>query len=160
MTNLPIFCRAICVFLIDTSTEEPQVLLLRRINRPAGTWSQIAGSIEENETAWQAALREVKEEVGISLTELWSADICEQFYVAAKNSIEILPVFLARISRDTPLVLNDEHDAYQWFSIDDAKELVSFAGQRCILEQIKSEFVDRTPNPHLRIDITQTECPA
>ena len=40
-----------------------EVLLLKRTGSLAGTWCQVAGSIEDNETAWQAALRELNEVV-------------------------------------------------------------------------------------------------
>lgn len=45
-----------------------------------GAWCQVTGGIETGEKAWQAALRDVREETGIILGSLWSGDIVEQFY--------------------------------------------------------------------------------
>ncbi|GHB41071.1 NUDIX hydrolase [Pseudovibrio japonicus] len=157
MSQVPVFCQATTVFLIDKNSEEPQVLLFRRLDPPANTWGQVAGAIEADETAWQAALREVREETGIILDELWSADADIRFYVPEKNSFSIIPVFVAHISHDTPIKLNGEHDAYQWFSFADAKALVSFPGQRRMLELIEEEFIHRTPTPHLRINLSQSD---
>ncbi|WP_109314920.1 NUDIX hydrolase [Pseudovibrio ascidiaceicola] len=151
--NIPILSNAVSVFLLDLNAEEPQVLLMRRAHTLLGAWCQVAGKVEPNETGWEAALREVKEETGLVLTELWSADLCEEFYVPEKNIIQKLPVFVSFVSSDTPITINEEHDAYQWFSFDDAMELFSFPGQRRVLEYLQAEFVTRKASPHLRIEI-------
>ncbi len=70
MSQVPVVCTASTVFLIDKDSEEAQVLLFRRLDPPVHTWSQISGGIEAGETAWQAALREVQEETGITLDEI------------------------------------------------------------------------------------------
>ncbi len=162
MTNVPVFCRVISVYIIDASSPQPHVLLLRRLNPPAGIWGEVCGSIEDNETPVQAAQREVLEEIGVELKELWSADINQQFFVPEKSSFEIIPVFVAFLPRDTPIKLNNEHDAHQWFPLDDAKTLVSFPGQRRTLRVIEDEFIGRAPTQHLCIPlpITSTEKPA
>ena len=45
-----------------------QILLLERLN-PPGFWQSVTGSLEEGETPFQAALREVQEDTGIRLPE-------------------------------------------------------------------------------------------
>ncbi|MGH0001933.1 NUDIX hydrolase [Pseudovibrio ascidiaceicola] len=150
--NIPILSNGVSVFLLDLNAEESQVLLMRRADTLLGAWCQVAGKVEPNETGWEAALREVKEETGLVLTELWSADLCEEFYVPEKNIIQKLPVFVSFVSSDTPITINEEHDAYQWFSFDDAMELFSFPGQRRVLEYLQAEFVTRKASPHLRIE--------
>ena len=63
----------ILVGIIDTyvfrRTEEGlRFLLLKRAQtkKYEHFWQGVAGKIEENETAWEAAVRELKEEIGIS----------------------------------------------------------------------------------------------
>ncbi|KZK84682.1 RNA pyrophosphohydrolase [Pseudovibrio sp. Ad13] len=153
MSQVPVFCDAATVFLIDKNTQEPQVLLLHRLKPPVHTWSQIVGGIEAGETAWQAMLREVREETGIVLDNLWSADADIRFYIPEKNSFVILPVFVADVPHDTSITINEEHDTYQWFSFADAKALMSFREQRNMLDLIEDEFITRTPTPHLRIHL-------
>lgn len=160
MAPLPFFSNAISVFLLDLEQPEPKLLLMRRKYPPVGAWCQVAGKIKADETAWQAALREVKEEVGLDLNELWTADICEMFYVPHKNRIEVLPVFVALVSSETQLTFNDEHDAHQWFTFEDARAVISFPEQRRVLDTLKQEFVDRAPSPHLRVDLTELEAEA
>ena len=150
---LPVKSFTVSVFLLRPGADGTEVLLLRRTRTLAGLWCQVAGKIEAGETAWQTALREVGEETGIALTELWSADHCEQFYEAGRNCITLVPVFVGFVPSDVQVVLNDEHDAYDWCSFEEAGDLLSFAGQREALAAVKSEFVDKDPNPHLKINI-------
>lgn len=129
-----------------------QVLLLKRTQTLAGTWCQIAGKIEEGETAWQAALRELEEETGLTPVQVYSADICEQFYEAHRDAITIAPVFVAIVAPDQIVRLNHEHSAHRWVSFEEAAEMVTFGGQRRVLRWIEDEFVKRAPAEHLRID--------
>ncbi|WP_428672181.1 NUDIX hydrolase [Roseibium sp.] len=128
-----------------------EVLLLKRTQSLAGEWCQVAGSIEDGETAWQAALRELKEETGLAPLSLYSADICEQFYVAERDEIVLSPVFVAFVSPSGTVSLNHEHSEYRWVSFEDAMEMVPFGGQRRILRWIEDEFVRRKPGRHLLI---------
>lgn len=153
MTELPIRSYGVSVFVLRGEIEKAEVLLLRRTGFLAGTWCQIAGSIEPGEKAWQTAVREVFEETGIEIGELWSADVCEQFYEADKECITLVPVFVTRVPQNTEVVLNDEHDAFRWVDFEEAAAMLSLPGQRRVLSAVKTVFVDQAPHPHLRIDI-------
>ncbi|MEP2640941.1 MULTISPECIES: NUDIX domain-containing protein [Roseobacteraceae] len=142
---------SVSIFLLKPDGAETKVLLLRRTGSLPGLWCQVAGGIEAGEKAWQTAIREVHEETGIVLTEIWSADIVEQFYEVAKDCITLVPVFVSRVPADSTVVLNDEHDAYEWVSFETASAMLSFPGQQKALAAVKAEFVDRKPNPHLKI---------
>lgn len=131
-----------------------EVLLLRRTETLIREWCQIAGGIEPGETAWQAALRELREETTLVPKTFYSADICEQFYEADRDAITICPVFVAYVDQSASVQINHEHSAYQWVSLTDALEMVPFAGQRNVLRHVKEEFSDQSPDHHLRIDTT------
>ena len=75
-----------------------RILLLRRTGSSKGTWCYVSGKIEASEKAWQAALREIKEETGLIPSEFYSADILEQFYDIGEDLIWIAPVFVGYIS--------------------------------------------------------------
>jgi dATP pyrophosphohydrolase len=151
---LPVKSFSVSIFILKPEGDEIKVLLMRRTGYLAGLWCQVAGGIEPGEKAWQTAIREVMEETRIELTEIWSADILEQFYEPDKECITLVPVFVSTVPEDTKVVLNDEHDAYKWASIDEAYELFGFPGQQRALATIKAEFIDKKPNPHLRIRIS------
>jgi len=150
---LPVKSVSVSIFILKPDGDETKVLLLRRTGYLAGLWCQVAGGIEAGEKAWQTAVREVQEETGIVLTEIWSADILEQFYEVNKECITLVPVFVSTVPEDTAITLNDEHDAYEWVSFDIANGMLSFPGQQKALASVKAEFVDKTPNPHLRIEM-------
>lgn len=150
--EIPIKSFAVSLFILRPRDDTFDLLLLRRTGSTlTGEWCQVAGGIEHGETAWQAALREAEEETGLTLTALYSADICEQFYEADRDAITLTPVFVAFAPAGCTVRLNDEHDDFRWLSLNEAAALLPFAGQRTTLAHIKREFVDRQPNPLLRI---------
>ena len=150
---LPVKSFSVSIFILKPDDGETKVLLLRRTRYLAGLWCPIAGGIEAREKAWQAAVREVREETGIELSEIWSADILEQFYEADKECITLLPVFVSTVPKDTTVTLNDEHDAYEWVSFEKANTMLSFPGQQRALAAVKAEFINKNPNSHLRIEM-------
>jgi len=150
---LPVKSFSVSIFILKPEERGTEVLLLRRTGYLAGLWCQVAGKIEPGEKAWQTALREVREETGLEVTQLWSADICEQFYEVGKECVTIVPAFVGHVPHDAKVILNDEHDAFKWVGFEEAAAMLSFPGQRKALAAVKAEFVDSEPNPHLKIDI-------
>ena len=153
MANIPINAYAVSLFVLREIDTRVEVLLMKREQSLAGAWCQVAGSLEGDETAWQAALREMQEETGLRPHALYSADTYEQFYEPDREAIAIFPVFVAYVAPEARVVLNEEHSAFTWVSFDEARKLVSFGGQRRVLTWIEDEFVSRTPSPHLRIKL-------
>ena len=150
--QIPIKCFAISLFILRPRGDTFELLLMRRTGSTlTGEWCQVAGGIELGETAWQAALREAEEETGLTLEMLYSADLCEQFYEAHRDAITLTPVFVAYAPSDCLVRLNDEHSEFRWLTFEEGSALLPFSGQRSTLEHIKKEFVDRMPNPLLRI---------
>ena len=153
MPEIPIRAFIVSLVAVRHRREQHQVLLLKRTQSLAGEWCQIAGKLEEGETAWQAALRELKEETELEPETFYSADICEQFYEADRDAISLAPVFLAFVKPDAQVTLNHEHSAYRWVSFDEAFEMVAFGGQRKVLRWIEEEFIQRKPSKHLLIRV-------
>lgn len=149
--QVPILCFAVSAVVLRRNAQGTQVLLLRRTGTLAGEWCQVAGKIEDGEKAWQAALREILEETGLRPYALYSADICEQFYEPDREAISMLPVFVAYVSDDADVVLNEEHSEFRWVSFDEGQTMVPFAGQRNVLRHVEQEFGKRDPQPLLRI---------
>jgi len=154
--EIPIRCYGVSAVILRREKTTTKMLLLRRAPASNGQWCQIAGGIERNETAWQAALREIKEEANLIPDLFYSADICEQFYEVDKDAIWIAPVFVGFVSAEQNVTLNDEHTDFQWVTIEDAQRIVPFSGQRRVYEHIKREFIDRAPNELLLIRTNDT----
>ena len=137
-----------------TDPIQPRMLLLRRSKQPLlGEWCHVAGGIEDGEAAWQTALREIREETGLTVARLFSADYNEQFYEAGRNTFTVIPVFVAYVDSSQTIHLNAEHSAFRWVTIAEAQSLVTFGGQRRVYEEIQREFVDRKPSPWHEIAI-------
>ena len=153
MPEIPIRANIVSLFAIRRAGPGWQVLLMKRADSLAGAWCQVAGKLEEGETAWAAALRELSEETGLTPETLYSADICEQFYEPQRDVITMAPVFLAIIDPAAEVRLNAEHSDHRWLSIDEACALVDFGGQRRCLRWIEDEFIRRAPSPYLKIAI-------
>lgn len=151
MPEIPIRAFIAALVAVRKTEVRHEVLLLKRTQPLAGEWCQVAGSIEEGETAWQTALRELDEETGLKPNALYSTDTCEQFYEADRDSITIAPVFVGFIDSTAKVTLNHEHSEYRWVGFDEAVEMVTFGGQRRVLRWVEDEFVKRRPSKHLMI---------
>ena len=116
---------------------------------PNAVWKHI----EEGETAWQAALRELKEEADLTPTAFYSAEVCEQFYSHEIDAIMLFPVFVAIIADDAKVTLNEEHSDYRWMSRSEAERHLPFPNQRVILARVWTDFVDNKPTPLLQIPV-------
>lgn len=151
MADIPVRCLAVSVMILRIVDDKAEVLLLRRNHTLVGEWCQIAGGIEDGEKAWEAALREVMEETGLTPDRFYSADICEQFYEPDRDSISLLPVFVGFVGVDATVVINHEHSDFRWVSFDEALGMVPFAGQRHVLRHVRAEFAEREPVRYLLI---------
>lgn len=145
--SVPICCSVASAVVLEDSASSPRMLLLRRAKRYLqDEWCHVAGGIESGETAWQAVLREIHEETGLRIIRLYSADYTEQFYEASKNQVTIVPAFVAYAAAGQAVRLNAEHSAYRWVTFPEARNLVTFGGQRRLYDEIEREFVLRAPS--------------
>lgn len=97
----PIRSTGIAVVLLKKIEGMYKVLLLKRATPILkDMWCYIGGGLEQGEQAWQAALREVKEETGITNLLLYSTNTFDQIYSPLENYIYIAPVFVGFIEDD------------------------------------------------------------
>ncbi len=144
--DVPLRCRAVAAAIIAGSGSAAKVLALRRAGTVAGgAWGLVTGSIEPGETAVEAIVREIAEETGIQVTELFTCGLTETFYFAADNVMELMPIFVAFVPKEVPVVLDHGSDAYEWCTKERAAALFSFAGQRRAVADIWHDFIDRQP---------------
>lgn len=122
--------RSIQVVIFADQPDERKYLLLRRVASYGGFWQTVTGSLEENETHRQAAVREVLEETGIVSCEEDMIDL------GVVNTFEIAPrwrdkypqgvthneeVCFALKTEQCEVRLDPiEHDAYAWKPYDQA----------------------------------------
>ncbi|MCI0360657.1 MAG: NUDIX domain-containing protein [Planctomycetaceae bacterium] len=107
-----------CGVLVVRGEPIREFLLMRHADR----WDLPKGHVDPGETEAQCALREVREETGISASDLELIDgfrFESHYQVRAKKSDRLydktLVIFLGRLNRDVPIAIT-EHIGYEWFA--------------------------------------------
>ncbi|MFG6117234.1 NUDIX pyrophosphatase [Halobacillus sp. MO56] len=150
--EVPLRCTGVAAVLIKRTDSDYKVLLLKRDTSVLrDVWCYIGGGIEEGEKAWEAALREVKEETGITDLSLYSSNQFDQIYSPKENYIYIAPVFVGYVDESQKVNLNYEHSDYKWVSFKEALDTVSIPGNEEVLLSIEKHFVNRPPLHYLRV---------
>lgn len=120
--------KSAAVSLIINSIDNPEILLIRRKQRPGDPWSgQIAfpgGMTEKNESHLEAAIRETREEIGLDLS-------CAEYYGAiddlqSRSRRGFLPFYIRphvfkyikETSISTEKINHDEVDCAFWISFE------------------------------------------
>ena len=133
-----------------------ELLQLRRAKGEVleGVWGPVHGRVERGETAWQAALRELREEAGLTPAEFYQLDTINQFYLVAGDCVWHVPGFCAVVGRDAPVTLNEEHDDFRWTDRARIDHDFLWPGERRQLEELAREILDDgRAKPYLRINI-------
>ena len=146
----------ISAYIIRFKDGEPEFLMLHRCSSYLnGTWQMVSGGINIGEKAWEAALREVKEETGFVPDQFYNADIIESFYIAAIDKIFFVPVFVGFVDHPTAVTLSPhEHDDYEWLSFEEAKERLEFHEQKRIITHVYHQFILTPPKLIFKIETT------
>ena len=119
-----------------------------------GAWGAIHGRIEKSETAWQAALRELREEAGLAPIEFYQLDTMNQFYLVANDCVWHVPGFCAVVGREATITLNEEHDDFRWVDRSAADREFLWPGERRQLEELAREILDNGPaKGYLRVPL-------
>lgn len=149
---VPVICSGIAAVLLKKIDDEYKVLLLKRASSVLnGAWCYIGGSIEEGEKAWEAALREICEETGISEVSLYTSNAFDEFYSPEGNFIYKAPVFVGYVAGSQNVVLNGEHSEYRWLTFEEAIETAALPGNDEVLKFIEKHFARKQPSEWLRI---------
>lgn len=124
---------------------EMEFLLLKRSPEQyyPNLWQMVTGKIKENETAYQSALREIKEETGLTPEKFWVAPTVNSFYSPDKDYICLLPVFATRVNDECEIKLSKEHTEYKWVNPEEAKQLLAWDGQRKSVDVIVDYVLNR-----------------
>jgi dATP pyrophosphohydrolase len=112
---------------------------------PGRFWQGITGGGEDDETPWEAALREAKEEAGIgSPADLLPLDSTATIPVVGVMGgfhwgpdVLVVPEYAFGLRcRATSCVLSDEHDEYRWFSFREASRRLHWDSNRNALWEL------------------------
>jgi dATP pyrophosphohydrolase len=121
-----------------------EFLLLKRAEDqiyPA-VWQMVSGKIKGSEKAFEAALRELKEETNVIPLKMWIAPKVNSFYSSQTDSICLVPVFAVLVKKDSRVIISNEHSEYKWVIPNEAKKLLAWYGQRKAVELIEEYFLN------------------
>jgi dATP pyrophosphohydrolase len=126
----------------QTTENSIEFLLLKRSDgeKYSNIWQMVTGSINENEKAYEAALREIKEETGLTPIQFWVVPNVNSFYEPSQDYICHVPVFAALVDKNSPIKISEEHNQYKWVNLDEAKKLLAWRGQRVSVDTIYEYF--------------------
>ena len=133
------------VLVVIYAESTNRVLMLQRKD-DLDFWQSVTGTLEEGETSWQAAVREVKEETGIDIiAEHLNLIDCNESVV-----FEIFPHFrykyapnvthcrehwfLLAVKQEFEPILS-EHLAYRWLEAKQAAELTKSPNNAKVIEK-------------------------
>ena len=92
-------------------------------------WQGVAGKIEGDETASEAAIRELREETGLEPVRMFVADHVSRFYESHQDRINLVPVFGIEVD-SVEVKLSEEHVDYKWVDIYEALDTLVWRGQK------------------------------
>lgn len=110
----PVFNTAVSLLVLDEQKEN--ILLIRQYGRPA--YILVAGYVNHGEDAEDAARRELMEELGL---EALTLSFNRSRYFPPSNTLMLNFTVTVKKEDAHP---NREVDAWQWFSLSDAREAI------------------------------------
>ena len=126
-----VLVRVIDAYVYSYESNKLSFLLLKRSRTKIYEylWQGVAGKIEKNELAWQAALRELKEETGLTAQRMFVADYVSKFYEKHGDRINLVPVFGIEV-KNKKVLLSEEHCNFKWLNFKKAHDKLTWNGQK------------------------------
>lgn len=129
--------------LFNAGGHEPEYLLL---HYTAGHWDFPKGNIEAGETERQTAIREIREETGITdvtFIEGFRQVVSYRYRKGRRVVSKEVALFLAQ-TKTNAVVISHEHIGYAWRKYDDAMKQLTFKNAKNLLAAAKA-FMQKMP---------------
>jgi dATP pyrophosphohydrolase len=115
---------------------EPLFLIFKRSSNKiyGNQWRMVGGKVKEEESRWEAALRELKEETGLKPQKFWVIPSVNSFYEAKTDMVHSIPAFAAELPEDEEIQLDEEHSDFKWVSVDEIPKHILWPEQRRLMK--------------------------
>ena len=129
MPNIEV--RVIDAYVYRTTSAGLLFLVLKRAKTKMyeHIWQGVAGKIEDGETSWEAATRELKEETGLEPLKIFVADHVSKFYETNRDRFNLVPVFGIEVDSEI-VIISREHCDHKWVDLNGALDLLVWRGQK------------------------------
>ena len=126
-----ILVRVIDCHITYLRDDEPKFLMLKRSPKIiyGGIWQCVTGKIISGEKPVETAIRELKEETGLTPINKWTVDQVNHFYESKFDRMNLIPVFGMEVG-SLIVSLSDEHCDYKWCDIKEAQRLFTWTQQK------------------------------
>ena len=130
------FERSAGIILYRESAMKKFFLLL---HYPSGHWDFVKGRIEKNEDEKQAAIRETREETGITDVEFIDGfeEKIHYTYQFFGKIVQKEVVFFLGKTKTEEIKLSDEHLDHIWLEFDDAFSKTTYQNAKSLLQKSK-----------------------
>jgi len=117
-------------FILFHGTRESPLYLLLDYGKH---WEYPKGHLEEGETKWQAAVRELREETGIRQVDRvgrFEHQIHYMFHSSKHGLISKTVTFFLAHTRSEMIEISDEHKGYAWLPYEEAMQRLTYDNAR------------------------------
>ncbi len=130
------------IVLFRNDSDKNEFLLL---NYPQGHWDFVKGKVEQNETPHETAIRETREETGITNIEFIDGfeESVEYDFRFKKENIHKKVIFFLAKTDEKNIKISHEHNDYVWLEYDDALKKTTFENAKNVLSKA-NEFLSTT----------------
>jgi 8-oxo-dGTP pyrophosphatase MutT (NUDIX family) len=128
------FSSGVILFRINTSNKEVLYLLL---HYPRGYWDLVKGKVESNETPQETALRELKEETGLSAKLIGDFEQSLTYYFKSPTGELIhktVSFFVAETNQEN-VTISEEHIGYRWLTLSEALKQLTYNNAQRIMRR-------------------------
>jgi len=128
------------VILFNEMNERKFLLL----NYPSRHWDFVKGKMEKDETPHETAIRETKEETGISDIEFIDGfeEEIEYYFYAENQEIHKKVIFFLGKTETEKITLSHEHLDFIWLEFDNALNKTTYENAKNLLKKSKT-FLDK-----------------
>jgi len=121
----------------------PGALIGRQDRRGRMVWSLPKGHIEEGETAEAAAIREIREETGISGSIVAPLGIIDFWFMAENRRVhKTVHHFLLRAESGELSSDDAEVDSVEWVPLEDMSTRLAYADERRLMDRVQDLLAD------------------
>jgi 8-oxo-dGTP pyrophosphatase MutT (NUDIX family) len=137
-------------FLVEWSTGLPRIGLIRVVRRQGATWEVAKGKMEAGEAPHVAAVREVREEMGVdaSLSVSRSLGTIRYGFATPEGAPRLKTIHLFLIEPASEVLdfrpsTREGIEAVRWFSVEDAVNAIAHPSLRSCIGRLLGALEDR-----------------